>query len=109
MYIARWHLTAQMGHKDAAIEIFRKWQTDVGERIGWRASSVRVTTGLIGVNQSHIELEVRIDSLSDLEGAWADMAKNPYHQQYAKELQAHIESGSNLWQVLEVVENTRSA
>ncbi len=54
--------------------------------------------------QSHIEFEVRVDSLNDLESAWADMAKNPYHAQYLKELEAHIMSGSNVWHVLEVVD-----
>ena len=102
MYIARWLLTTHNGHKDAAIELLRKWETDVGERIGWRVGSVRVTSGSIGVSRSQLEFEVRVDSLSDLEGAWADMAKNPYHQQYSKELDAHITSST--WNVLEVVE-----
>jgi hypothetical protein len=102
MYIARWLLTAHTGHKDAAIGLLRKWETDVGERVGWRAASIRVTSGAIGVSRSQLEFEVRIDCLSDLESAWADMEKNPYHQQYSKELDAHIVSSA--WHVLEVVE-----
>jgi hypothetical protein len=104
MYIARWLLTAHYGHKDAAIALLRKWETDVGQRIGWRAASIRVTSGVIGVAQSHIEFEVRVDSLNDLESAWADMAKSPYHAQYLKELEVHILSGSNIWNVLQLVE-----
>ena len=34
------------------------------------------------------------------------MAKNPYHQQHSKELESHIQSGSSVWHVLELVENT---
>mgnify|MGYP001200814652 CR=1 FL=1 len=104
MYIARWLLTAHYGHKDAAVSLLRKWEADVGQRIGWRASSIRVTTGLIGVAQSCIEFEVRVDSLNDLESAWGDMSKNPYHAQYLKELEPDILSGSNVWNVMEVVE-----
>lgn len=104
MYIARWLLTAHYGHKDAAIDLLRKWEGDVGQRIGWRAASIRVLGGTIGVPQSHIEFEVRVDNLNDLESAWADMNKNPYHGQYLKELEPHIVSGSNIWQVYEVVE-----
>ena len=104
MYIARWLLTAQFGHKDAAIGLIRKWETDVGQRIGWRTGSIRVVSGMIGVPQAHIEFEVKVDSLNDLESAWADMGKNPYHGQYLKELESHVISGSTQWQVLELVE-----
>ena len=104
MYIARWLLTAHYGHKDATLALLRKWETDVGQRIGWRSSGIRVATGTIGIPQSHIEFEVRVDSLNDLESAWADMGKNPYHGQYLKELEPHIMSGSNIWHVLEVVD-----
>lgn len=104
MYIARWLLTAHYGHKDATINLLKKWEGDVGQRIGWRANSIRVTCGAIGIGQSSIEFEVRVDSLNDLESAWGDMAKNPYHAQYLKELEPHIMSGSNIWQVLELVD-----
>jgi hypothetical protein len=104
MYIARWLLTAHYGHKDATVELLRKWEGDVGQRIGWRAASNRVLSGTIGVPQSHIEFEVRVDNLNDLESAWADMSKNPYHAQYLKELEPHIVSGSNVWQIYEINE-----
>ena len=104
MYIARWLLTAHYGHKEATVSLLRKWEADVGQRIGWRAKSIRVLSGTIGVAQSHVEFEVRVDSLNDLESAWADMNKNPYHAQYLKELEPHIVSGSNIWQVYELVD-----
>ena len=104
MYIARWLLTAQFGHKDATVALLRKWESDVGQRIGWRAGSIRLVAGSIGVSESHIEFEVKVDSLNDLESAWHDMSKSPYHGQYLKELEAHIVAGSNVWHVLELVE-----
>lgn len=104
MYIARWQLTAQYGHKDATIALLRKWETDVGQRIGWRTGSIRVLSGAIGVAESHIEFEVKVDSLNDLESAWADMSKSPYHGQYMKELEPHVVSGSTSWHVLNIVE-----
>jgi len=108
MYIARWLLTAHYGHKDATISLLRKWEVDVGQRIGWRAAAIRVLAGTIGVPQSHVEFEVRVDNLTDLESAWADMSKNPYHAQYLKELEPHIVSGSNVWQIYELVELSSS-
>ncbi|MEZ4294825.1 MAG: hypothetical protein R3B70_07600 [Polyangiaceae bacterium] len=108
MYIARWLLTAHYGHKDATIALLRKWEADVGQRIGWRAAAIRVLTGVVGVPQSHVEFEVRVDSLNDLESAWADMGKNPYHAQYLKELEPHIMSGSNEWKIYEVAELSKS-
>lgn len=104
MYIARWHMTVNSGHKNAAVDLLRKWERDVGQRIGWRTAGIRALSGLIGVSDSQIEFEVRVDSLNDLEAAWGDMRKNPYHEQYLKDLDSHITSGSSVWSVLEVIE-----
>lgn len=109
MYIARWLLTAHYGHKEAAISLLRKWEADVGQRIGWRTGSIRVLAGAIGVAQSHIEFEVKVDSMNDLESAWGDMSKNPYHGQYLKELEPHIMSGSNIWHVMELIDFSTEA
>ena len=109
MYIARWKMTVKSGQRSAVVDLLRKWEMDVGQRIGWRAASIRVLSGLIGVSESEIEFEVRVDTLSDLEGAWSDMRKNPHHAQYLKEIDPHIVSGSNVWHVLEVIELTNAS
>jgi hypothetical protein len=100
MFVARWQFTAQFGKVDDVLSLLRKWQLDVGERVGWRSAHVRATTGVIGVSNSDVELEVEVDSLGDLEAAWADMEKNPHHHEYHKQLAHVIVSGSNRWVVL---------
>lgn len=99
MFVARWHFTAQFGKVDDVLSILRRWEIDVGERIGWKTSHVQVTTGVIGVGGSTVELEVRVDSLGDLEAAWADMERNPHHHEHIKQLGTVIVSGSNHWSV----------
>ncbi|MCC6558110.1 MAG: hypothetical protein IT372_34615 [Polyangiaceae bacterium] len=106
MYIARWHLTSRVGHTDACIALLRKWEVDVGQRVGWKTGSIRVLAGVLGAAEGEIEFEVRIDALSDLEGAWADMAAVPYHSQYIKELETLTVSGSHRWTIHRVVEVT---
>jgi hypothetical protein len=100
MFVARWQFTAQFGKVDDVLSILRKWQLDVGERVGWRSAHVRATTGMVGASNSDVELEVEVDSLGDLEAAWADMEKNPHHHEYQKQLAHVIVSGTNHWVVL---------
>jgi hypothetical protein len=99
MYIARWNFTAQFGKVDNVLGILRRWQIDVGERVGWRSSHVRVTTGVLGTSSSSVEMEVRVDSLADLEAAWADMEKNPHHHEHRKQL-AHLITGDDKWTIV---------
>jgi hypothetical protein len=104
MYVARWRFTARFGQKDACLGLLRKWTVDVAYRIGWRPSSLRVLAGGIGVVDTEVELEVKLDSLSDLEAAWADMARVPYQAEYQKQLADLIVPGSDRWTVHRVVE-----
>lgn len=103
MYIARMQLTAQFGHLDACLEILRKWERDVGQRSGWRLSSTRLVVGQLGASQGSIEFEVRVDSLTDLESAWADLDKNPNHKAYMGELTPLVTTPLT-WSVHRVVE-----
>jgi hypothetical protein len=100
MFVARWQFTAEFGKVDDVVSLLRKWEIDVGERVGWRTSHVRLTTGVVGASNSQVELEIKVDSLGDLEAAWADMEKNPHHHEYLKQLAHVIVSGTNRWEVL---------
>jgi len=97
MFIARWQFTSRFGKLDDCISILRKWEIDVGDRVGWKASTVRVLTGFIGGNDSNIEFETHFENLSDLEAAWGDMERNPHHREYLKQLESVIVSGSSNW------------
>jgi hypothetical protein len=99
MFVARWQFTAQFGKVDDVLSLLRKWEIDVGERVGWKSANIRVTVGVVGAGNSAIELEVRVDSLADLEAAWNDMERNPHHHEYIKQLGHVIVSGTNSWTV----------
>ena len=105
MYVARWHLTARFGHKDETMKLLQQWEIDVANRIGWRPSSLRFVTGSIGAGDTEIEMEVKIDSLTDLEAAWADMGRSQYQAEYQKKLRDLIVDGSSRWTIHRVVES----
>jgi hypothetical protein len=106
MYIVRLHLTAQAGQLDAAVGVLRKWVIDVGDRIGFKPDTLRVITGCVGTGTSEIEIEAKFDALSDLESAWADMEKVPYHQQYVRDFGPLLVSGSVRWTIHRAVDLT---
>jgi hypothetical protein len=98
MLVARWQVTAQYGKVDDVLSILRKWEIDVAHRVGWKSNNLRFMVGMVGAANTDVELEVRVDSLSDLEAAWADLERNPHHHEYLKQL-AHVLSGTSRWTV----------
>jgi len=103
MFIARWEFTCRFGRIEDCVSILRRWEMDVGDRVGWKASSVRVLAGFLGGNDSHIEFEARVENLTDLEAAWADIERNPHHREYMKQLEHVIVAGTSKWTVLREV------
>lgn len=100
MFIARWQFSARFGKADECISILRKWEIDVGQRIGWKPGSVRLLTGYLGTSVSSLEFEVRFDSVSDLEAALRDMERVPHHREYMKMLEPFVAGGTDNWVVL---------
>ena len=103
MYIVRWEFQIRFGHQKEVIQLLRQWEFDVGQRIGFRASSLRLLQGAVGASRSSIELETHVDSLGDLESAWEDMAKNPAHADAMKSLERFVVGGSDTWTVRTVL------
>ena len=66
--------------------------------------SLRVTTGSIGVNESRFECEYTVESLEQLQKMWEDMSTMEAHQQFGKDLEPIIVSGSNRWEIFRVVD-----
>ncbi|MEP7127133.1 MAG: hypothetical protein ABJE95_39735 [Byssovorax sp.] len=79
--------------------ILRKWEIDVGQRVGWR-SGLRITKGFLGARETDVELEVRVDSLADLEAAWRDMEHIPHHADYLRQLGPVIVERGSRWIVV---------
>jgi hypothetical protein len=104
MFIARWIIDARFGHKDAVSALCRRWESEVGDPAGMTKGAVRVLTGSIGAAESRFEFEYQFASLADLEKSWAALAKHPAHAKFGAELEAHIVSGTNRWEILRLVE-----
>ena len=102
MFIARWTITAKFGHKDAVVALCRKWNAEVGDALGYKKQ--RVVTGSIGACESRLELEATFATLADLEKSWTEMVKNPWHAQFGKEMEPHVVSGTNQWEIFRIVE-----
>jgi hypothetical protein len=97
MFIARWNFTGNSGRLDDCISLLRKWEMDVGERVGWKTGSVRIVTGFIGGGESDVEFEAHFENLTDLESTFADMDRNPHHKEYLKQLATLTVGGSSRW------------
>lgn len=100
MFIARWQLSTRFGKTEEALAVLRKWEIDVGARIGWRPGSIRVVSGVVGAAQTDIELETRVDTLADLESAWRDMEHVEPHKEHLKKLEPLLVSGGSRWVIL---------
>jgi len=98
MTIARWHIDARFGHKQAVIDALKTWNRDIGEQIGWKANQLRLTTGSIGALESTVE--VTIADLAELNASWAKLAGIAAHKQWSKDIEPHVVSGTQRWEVL---------
>lgn len=109
MFIARWEFTCRFGKVDDCVAILRRWEIDVGDRVGWKANAVRLVTGFLGGDDSRVEYEAHVENLTDLESAWADIERNPHHREYMKQLEHVITPGTSKWTVLRAVSLIKDA
>ncbi len=103
MMIARWHIDARFGHKQAVIDAVQNWCRDIGEQIGWSADKLRITTGSIGALESTVELEVQVRDLAELDASWAKLGTIEGHKQWSKALEPNVVSATTRWDVFRVV------
>ncbi|MCA9521319.1 MAG: hypothetical protein KC609_10115 [Myxococcales bacterium] len=101
--IARWRIEARFGQKQAALSLMKEWMKEVGSAVGFGDKALRMVTGSIGALESTIETEFQVDSLAELEAAWAKMATMPGHAAWSKKLEPHIVSGTAHWQIFRVL------
>ena len=104
MLIARWNIDVRFGQNSNFTTAMKKWSEEVGNKVGLSQDKLRVTAGSIGVNESHFECEYTVESLEQLPETWKDMSKIEAHQQFGKDLEPIIVSGSNRWEVFRVVD-----
>ncbi len=103
MMIARWHIDARFGRKQAAIELMKGWWRDIAPQIGWSQEQSRILTGAVGAKESAIEIEVEITDLASLNEALARLEHVNGQAEWAEQLEPHIVSGTSVWAVHRVV------
>jgi hypothetical protein len=104
MMIARWRIDARFGHKDEAIKLMKQWDVQFGSKIGWTADRLRLTTGSVGVAESAIVSEIQIKDLAELSEAFEKLAKLDGHAAWGKQLEPHVVSGTNNWEIFRVIQ-----
>jgi hypothetical protein len=104
MMIARWHIDARFGHKQAVIDALKKWSRSIAAQIGWTEKKVRIVTGSVGALESAVEMEVTIKDLTELDSSWAKLGTISAHKDWSKEIEPYIVSGTPRWEVLRLVE-----
>ena len=82
----------------------KKWSEEVGNKVALSQDKLRVTTVSIGVNESRFECEYTVESLEQSQKMWEDMSTMEVHQQFGKDLEPIIVSGSNRWEIFRVVD-----
>lgn len=104
MIVARWHIDARFGHKQAVIESLKTWSREIASQIGWTNDKVRITTGSIGALESTVEMDVLVQDLAQLDASWNKLGSMPAHKEWSKQIEPYIVSGTPRWEVFRIVE-----
>jgi hypothetical protein len=103
MFVARWQIDARFGHKQAVIELMHRWLKEIGSKAGTDKMDVKLLTGSIGAREATIEVNHTVESLAELERFFAAIGKIEAHQQWSKELEPYVVSGSAMWTIYRVL------
>ena len=109
MMVARWSIDAKFGHKPEAIASLTHWFKEFGAQLGWVSGNYRILNGCIGALESTIISEININSLTELDQAWQKLAEIDGHKQWSKNLEQHIVSGTQKWEIFRVIDQPKSS
>lgn len=104
MMIARWRIDARFGHKEEAIKLMKQWDDEFGSKVGWTSEKMRLTTGSVGVAESAIITEVQIQDLAELNDAFDKISTLEGHAEWGRQLEPHVVSGTNNWEIYRVIQ-----
>lgn len=99
MIVAVWEITAKFGKSGEVIALLKEWNEKFGSEVGMMANGERILQGSIGAPESTIQSVVTMNSLADLEAAFAKLGKLDGHAAWGKQMEPLIVSGSNRWQI----------
>lgn len=103
MFIARWSIEARFGHKAEVLDQMHSWMREIGAQVGWTEANTRLLTGSIGVKESTIQTELTVATLAELEAAWAKLATLDSHAAWSKQLEPHVVSGTQHWEIFRLL------
>lgn len=99
MLIARWHVEARFGHKQAVIDLMRNWEDTIGRRAGIAKGAARLLTGSIGAREAVVQSEFTLADLAELDRIFSAIGKDPEHAAWGKTLEPLVVSGSTYWEI----------
>ena len=103
MFIARWQIEARFGHKQAALELMRKWEREIGPKVGLAEMEFTLLTGSVGAKEAVIEASHKLPTLAALDAMFETLAGIPEHAAWGMELEPHVVSGSSRWQIFRLL------
>lgn len=101
MMIARWQIDARFGHKQKVVDALVQWARDIAPLAGLRKG--RLLTGSIGALEATVEHDWEVEDLAELDRAWAKLGAIEAHQQWSKDLEPDVVSGTARWAIYRVI------
>jgi hypothetical protein len=101
MLIARWQIDARFGHKQKVIDSLVQWGRSIAPQVGLLKG--QLLSGSIGALEATVEHNWEVESLAELERAWAKLAQLEAHKQWSKDLEPNVVSGTARWSVFRSV------
>ena len=101
--IARWSIDAKFGHKQNVVDALKRWMRDIGPQAGFNDERTRLLTGSVGALEATVQAEHVIEDLAELNRVWDKLATIPAHQQWGRELEPFVVSGTSRWEIFRVL------
>jgi len=103
MLIARWQIDARFGQKQTVIDMFRRWERDIGSKTGMDKMEIKILSDSIGAREATVEVDHTVENLAQLERFFEAIGKSDAHKQFGKDLEPYVVSGSSVWSIYRVV------
>jgi hypothetical protein len=103
MFVARWHIDARFGHKQAVIDLLQNWKREIGAKAGTDRHDIKILTGSVGAREATVEANHTVPSLSELEQFFAAIGKMDAHKKWGNDMEPYVVSGSAYWNIYRVV------
>ena len=103
MFVARWQIDARFGQKQAVVDRLKAWARDIAPQIGLMSEKGQIQTGSIGALEATVEHNWQVETLAELEQAWAELGAIEAHRQWSKDLEPFVVSGTARWTIYRVV------